>query len=100
MGPPVAWGNPNPSTHKCRPSSSPEGVHTVTQFKTMASGWGSLEATQQVPDGPLGLEPVSLVSQPGGFSASGPQKAGFGDLWAWCLGSLTLPAALVFLSGI
>lgn len=91
-GPRWLGGSP-PSAQKCRPGSSPEGIHTVTGSKTLASGWGSFEATQQVPDGPPGLEPASLVSQPRGFSALGPQKAGFGDLWAWCLGSLTTPAS-------
>lgn len=63
-GAPGGLGNPDPSTQKYRPSSSLEGVHTVTRFKTLVLGWGSFKATQQVPDGPSGLEPVSLVSQP------------------------------------
>lgn len=91
-GPRWLGGSP-PSAQKCRPGSSPEGVHTVTRSKTLASGRGSFETTQQVPDGPPGLEPASLGSQPGGFSALGPQKSGFGDLWTWCLGSLTTPAS-------
>ena len=43
-GPRWLGGSP-PSAQKYRPGSSLEGVHMVTRSKTLASGWGSFEAT-------------------------------------------------------